>query len=345
VELSAAPALAGYVVTIAKPRAQLLLVGPESDPILATWSAGVGRAGAFTSDYKDRWGRAWTGWDGASRLFGQLGRDLSRRLDDPNVRWEAEATTGELSVRATVFDDRGRRETLRRLRARVAGPEGFSREVLLEAVGAGSYTAKVPLSRPGAYLATLVDDERDLALATTGAALSAGEELRPSGTDRGELSRIAGLTGGKMRDTLAGIFNDRARRFAYSSVNGWLATLAAACLLLSVASRRLALPNWTLRRSSRRARARTPTPDIPASSNRTLSALRQKRERKQAFQEPRADAPRPDSLGPRRTDLAEPSSAEREPSKPPVPPATAAGPRVKTAAEILLERRRSRGKQ
>src|SRR5262249_48609696 len=44
VDVDAAPPLHGYVVTLPKGRASVLLTGPESDPILAVWSAGVGRA-------------------------------------------------------------------------------------------------------------------------------------------------------------------------------------------------------------------------------------------------------------------------------------------------------------
>ena len=41
---------------------------------------------------------------------------------------------------------------------------------------------------------------------TSGAVLTAGEELRPTGTDRGLLARISNMTGGTLRDNLAGSF-------------------------------------------------------------------------------------------------------------------------------------------
>ncbi|HET9954689.1 MAG TPA: VWA domain-containing protein, partial [Polyangiaceae bacterium] len=119
VSLQQAPPLKGYVVTLPKPRAQVLLAGPEADPILATWSVGVGRAGAFTSDYKDRWGSEWLGWPAAARLFAQLGRDLGRRLDDPKVRFEASTQNGELTLQASVVDEQGRHASFRQLTARV----------------------------------------------------------------------------------------------------------------------------------------------------------------------------------------------------------------------------------
>jgi hypothetical protein len=144
-----------------------------------------------------------------------------------------------------VVDERGRAENFRRLAVRVAGPDGFSQIVSLEATGAGSYAARVPLSRPGAFVATAVDETTGEALGTAGAVLSTGEEMRPTGTDRALLTRIAELSDGKLRDTLAGIFNDRsARRFAYESLTRWFLLFATFGLLCGVAARRLSVPDW-----------------------------------------------------------------------------------------------------
>jgi hypothetical protein len=195
-------------------------------------------------------------------------------------------------------------------------------------------------------LATLVDDERGDALATTGAALSAGEELRPTGTDRGELRRISGLTGGKMRETLAGVFRDReARRFGYAPMSAWLAGLAAGALLLSVASRRLA-GFGPLHKAKRKT-----LPEIAAAAERepaiansagTLGALRARKERREEGRPDAAEAgatPAPvliraasggrqtsDDLVPIQNATAESTQTERK----------------KSAAEVLLERRRAR---
>lgn len=243
VDFKEAPQLHGYVVTVPKPRATVSLGGPEDDPVLATWSVGIGRAAAFTSDFKDRWGASWTKWPAGVKMMGQLGRDTARKADDPRVRLESDATGGELHVRADVVGDDGRAQTFRRLTVHVAGPDGFSRDESLEAIGAGRYGASVPLSRPGTYVATAKDETSGEAVGTTGAVLSAGEELRPTGTDRLLLTRISTMTGGKMRDTLAGLYDDRAaRRFAYTPLLPLLSLIAACAMLLGVASRRLGVP-------------------------------------------------------------------------------------------------------
>ncbi|WP_437914621.1 VWA domain-containing protein [Sorangium sp. So ce302] len=279
-----APPLGGYVVTVAKSRSTVLLSGPEGDPVLAVWSAGLGRAAAFTSDLKGRWGAAWTRWPGAARMIAQAARDVTRKEEDPRVRLEADASGGELSVRASVIGDDGRAQSFRRLVVHVAGPDGFSRELPLEATGAGAYTAKLPLSRPGTYVAVARDELTGEAVGTTGAAMTAGEELRPTRSDLSLLRRIAEFTGGKRRDTLAGIFEDRAsKRFAYRDATPSLVFFAALALLLAVAARRLALPEaaaaWLARAGERLRAARWGAAAEPAAAGATVGALLSARER------------------------------------------------------------------
>jgi hypothetical protein len=361
IDFEQAPPLSGYVVTIPKGRAQILLRGPENDPVLATWSVGIGRAAAFTSDYKDRWGLRWTSWGDGARLFAQLGRDIARRADDPRVRLDADASGGQLHLRATVVDDDGRAETFRRLKARVGGPDGFLRDVPLEAVGAGAYAATVPLSRPGAFIATAIDEASNTPVGTTGAVLTAGEELRPTGSDRALLRRLASLTGGKMRDTLAGVFDDReSYRFAYRSLTPWLVFWAALTLLLGVAVRRLVLPaewlalpaRWRAKRAERAA-ARPARQAAPAMAQALLAA------RQDARRAGREAASAQDAPPPSVPRFARSAPTAPIPPKPLMPDGTAQEPRAYSAsatatagapppsrplstAELLLARRRGR---
>lgn len=294
VDLAEAPSLKGYVVTIAKGRASVLLRGPEGDPILAVWSAGVGRTAAFTSDLKDRWGAAWTAWPGAARMIAQAARDVARKGEDPRVRLDADAGGGELHLRAIVVGDDGRARSFRRFVAHVAGPDGFARETALEATGAGAYAASVPLSRPGVYLAVARDELTGAVVGTTGAVLTAGEELRPTGSDGALLARIAALTGGKRRDTLAGIFGDRASRsFSYEDATRPLVALAAFGLLLAVAARRLSLPEGVTAWPRRLLASLGQRRPVEASAERapaeaTLGALLDARERRAREREVRA---------------------------------------------------------
>jgi len=363
IALDQAPSLDGYVVTIPKGRASVLLTGPEGDPILAVWSAGVGRSAAFTSDLKDRWGSRWTAWPGAARLVGQLARDITRKGEDEHVRVEADASGGELHVRASVIGDDGRAQSFRRLMVRVAGPEGFVREMALEATGAGAYAASIPLSRPGTYVAIAKDEQSGEVVGTAGAALTAGEELRPTGTDAALLGRIADLTGGKRRDTLAGIFGDRAaRRFSYQDITSILIAMTGFALLLAVAARRFAWPEplvaWAARaRASLRPKVAAPAHAgvDPRSPDAVVGALLQAKERAARERAREAPAPAAAPVGapsaapnPRPPPAAArphaPPAASAAPHAPAAPPSAggAAPPHVRplTAAEILLARRK-----
>jgi Ca-activated chloride channel family protein len=343
------PVLDGYVVAMPKPRATILLSAPEDDPVLATWSVGIGRAGAFTSDYKDRWGLKWLAWPEGAKLFGQLGRDLARKADDPRVRLEADTSGGELHVRGDVVGDDGRAQTFRRLVVHVAGPDGFSRDLPLDAVGAGRYGATLPLARPGTYVTTAKDEVTGEPVGTTGAVLTAGEELRPTGSDGALLERIAVLTGGRVRDTLAGLFDDRAaRRFAYRSLISPLIILAAIAMLLAVAARRIGVSDaalalarrlsaWRAAGASRQAeqQAELARQQILAirEQERLRDVIRAKRER-----ETHAVPGGAPIESPARRDAPEVTVAPPRTPAAPSPPAE----RPLTAAERLALRRRER---
>jgi hypothetical protein len=260
-------------------------------------------------------------------------------------------------VRADVVGDDGRAQTFRRLTAHVAGPDGFVRDISLDAIGAGRYGATVPLSRPGTYMVAAKDEVTGEAVGTMGAVLGAGEELRPTGTDRILLGRIASMTGGKMRDTLAGLFDDRAgRRFAYRPVTPPLVILAAVAMLLAVAARRIGVPDVVAAVGQRMrgwrdeaARKRHERAQ-QAARDQALAIAEQERLRDVILAKRRRDAV------PVAADLPPPvklASLSREPPPAPIPPpptlgAAATPPlapppeRPLTAAERLALKRRER---
>lgn len=270
IDLELAPPLDGYVASVAKPRAQILLRTPARDPLLATWGVGLGRAGVFTSDYARAWGKRWATWPGAAQLFAQLGRSLARNQDDSQIRLELAVRQGQLIVSADAFDEEGALDSRRALAAHVLGPTGDGEELLLRPRASGRYEASLTPERSGAYLVSIHDPVRGLLLAASGIDVSALDELRATGTDHGTLAQIAEQTGGVMRDTLAGLFRDRLpARAQPRHLDQPLLWLAALLLVASVALRRWPSLRW---RRGTPARAALATPRSNPASERQYPA-------------------------------------------------------------------------
>jgi uncharacterized membrane protein len=328
IDLSRAPPLGGYVITTAKPRAEVALLAAESDPLLAVWPVGEGHAGAFTSDYSEPWGTALRAWPDAARLFGQLGRSLARGAEDPTITVDATASAGALRIAASALGEDGGFDSNRSLTATVVGPDGFVKKSRLEATSPGSYEALVPLGHAGSYVAEVRDDASGAGVGTAGAVLSANEELLPAGTDRALLEQIAKLTGGRLRESLDGVFADRSgSRRSFHSLTVLLSALGAFAMLLSAALRRI--PTLRLRRPALASQAAVaapahspepvtmpapPTPGSAAAIDSGASA---------ASAAPHVQQP-------------EPGDAPAPPAEPPAPP---------TTAELLLSRRRRRERE
>ncbi len=267
VDLAQAPALGGYVITVPKPRAEVLATALEGDPLLAQWSVGLGRVAVFASDYGAAWGGAWSTWPSATTLFGQLGRALMRRDDDADLRLVTEVAGGVLRLRASAIDDQGRAESFLRLTAHIAGPDGFSWKGALQATGTGQYETAVTLERPGAYVVTAVEDGDGGRSVMAGVVASNLDELRPAPTDRKLLQELSELTGGKVRDTLAGVFAERPTpRRSFRDFTAWLALSGALSLLFGVGARRLSAP------------------ELPARARAWLRAARQRLQRERRAQ-------------------------------------------------------------
>jgi Ca-activated chloride channel family protein len=363
---SAAPELAGYVVTLPKPRATVHLAALDGDPLLATWSVGLGRAAVFTSDLKDRWGSAWTAWAPSARLIAQLARDVARRPEDDRVRLEARATGGKLEVRATAVR-RGRGDPLRALRATIAGPGGTSREVELEPTSVGTtYEASVPLDRAGAYVRRRSRrghraSDRHQRRGPFGGRRAAPHGERPRPPSRG----LSAFTGGVTRTSLELVFRDRAAaRRAYDDITARIAMLAALLLLTAVAARKLGMPEVLARARERLAtRLREPAPMQPARATSATvgSLLTVKRAGNLAGRartpdpaaEPRPPAvaglPTPPPPGPRPAGASPGRLVPRAapPDRPPPPEGPAAPPpdpgaRPRSTAELLVARRKAK---
>ena len=275
------PSLDGYVVTSAKERAEVLMLGPHDDPLLATWRSGLGAATVWTSDSGGRWASGWVGWGGFGRFVAQVVRATSRALE----RSEADVTVaveggGAHVVLESLLPDGGYENGLR-VEGSAVGPDGESVPFQVRQTGQGRYEGEFPAAAVGTYVANLLLHRPDAepgtpprqVLGTASVAYSAEHRERTSNERWFTLAENAGATMLDMDTDPVADDGDGAAaldpallpwqgplRSAEEPVAlwPWLVTLAALLLIADVAVRRL-----RLRLPRRKATPRAPEPKRP----------------------------------------------------------------------------------
>jgi Mg-chelatase subunit ChlD len=241
--LTASPPLLGYVATTTKPQAATLLrIGPDRDPLLATWQLGVGRSTAWTSDASARWSQQWASWDGYADFWGDVVRDTFP-TDGGDTGVTARVRDGILEVtveRNGAFADGATAS------ARVTGPDLQPIDVPLTRSGAGEFTGQVPVGDAGTYAVGAQVAAADGAAATAGTALatlSYAPEFEPGDPDEAALQRVADATGGRGAIESAQAFDEADLDAGRATVDLAPWFVLAACVLwpLAVALSRLNL--------------------------------------------------------------------------------------------------------
>ncbi len=90
----ALPRVRGLVLTGVKhnPQIQMLITaGKSSDPLLATWQTGLGRAAVYTSDATTKWGNEWIGSSSYNKLWRRWFGVLQNRPCPTNLMYRSPA--------------------------------------------------------------------------------------------------------------------------------------------------------------------------------------------------------------------------------------------------------------
>ncbi|MGH8934301.1 MAG: VWA domain-containing protein, partial [Egibacteraceae bacterium] len=255
------PPLAGYLATTAKPTARTLLqIGPERDPLLATWQAGLGTTAAWTSDVAARWSSQWVTWERFSGFWADVVKETFPQAAEPGVELEATATTDGLRVRLTVDqaaavpDDAVATVT-------VTDPEGRRQDARLDRTSLTEFEALVPAGSEGVYAvgATVRRGEDPLLREVATAIRSYPAEYAGGGGDPELLRRAAEVAGGRLDPRPDQAFDRAGLAPGASAVPlwPWLATVALVLAVADVGLRRLRLERADWGRAWRWVKART----------------------------------------------------------------------------------------
>ena len=352
------PQLLGYVATSPKPRAETPLWTDKGDPLLAHWQYGLGRAVAFTSDAKSRWGQLWLRWENYRQFWSQIGQWSLRRLDNADFTTEVSVDKGEGLINVEALDEQGNYRNFLNLQTVVVSPKGQRQTVRLEQTGPGHYEAHFPTKEVGSYLLNLLDVKEGQVRGSqvVGASVNYSPEFLASEPNYNLLRRLAESGGGKILDpadpSLNPFLHERQKTFQPRDLWEWLLKFAVILFTVDVGVRRIQIDRDEWLRATRTLRRwlffwqgvpRTPE------AEESLAALLARRERVRSTQTAPAVQPRPDLFRPvgpltERLPGAEPGPASAvavEPSSPPEAEKTKpAGEAPSTTTSRLLEAKR-----
>ncbi|MBL4845283.1 MAG: VWA domain-containing protein [Planctomycetes bacterium] len=203
------PFLLGYVATQRKPRASLVLVSEYGDPVLATWSYGLGRSAAFTSDAKTRWAGDWIAWSGYAKFWGQLVRSVMATggRSSLSTRTQVRLEDGKAHLQFDVRDQRGEFRDEEPPQVFLStDASGTPRALSVRHTAPGVFEAEFPLEDYGRFHRVMVAQRRGGRLVES-KVLAVSEayspEFRGGPVDEAGLAAAAERTGGVFDSTPA----------------------------------------------------------------------------------------------------------------------------------------------
>jgi uncharacterized membrane protein len=249
--LDAVPPLDGYVLT--GPRgglAELLMLGPDGEPILAGWQAGVGRSAAFTSSADGRWAGAWLRWGGFPRFWEQTVRWVAKSQQSADCVVFADVQGRQVTLTAEALDRQGNFVQFSGITGRVVGPDMKARDLELVQVGPGQYRAAFTAGQSGSYLASLrykkAGEGEGGGMVQSVVTVPYAPEFRDLSDNAALLAEVARDTGGRIMPAeakRANLFSHQGLKLPETPVPLMTALMIAwvALFLTDVAVRRLAI--------------------------------------------------------------------------------------------------------
>lgn len=239
VDMTSAPALAGYVRFEMKPTGDDVLEvdgGQGKDPLLSEWQYGLGRSAVFASDAKSRWAADWVSWPGFDRLWTNVFRDLLPRSTANEASARYDSANEEILVDYEIPASQTEPEHIPELYA--IGPGNFRRPVEVNRVSPGVYRGRVHVgSLTGLFRIRPLNETREFPEVGI---YRQESEMTDYGSNQSLLKSISAATGGRFNPPLEKVF-DPAGHYVDATMRLWPGLLAIALLLNLI---ELALRKW-----------------------------------------------------------------------------------------------------
>lgn len=195
------PPISGFVMTSVKESSlvNVLLRSPnpptaENSAVLATWTYGLGKTAALTTDAGARWANAWTDWENYDRFFSQLVRWSMRPTGDTaGYSVATEVKDGKTRVIIDALDKDDQFINVQSMTATAIDPNLDSSPLIVEQTAPGRYIGEFDSEFPGSYL-LVINPGPGQPVLRTGVNVGYSDEFRSRETNRPLLESLAGLT-------------------------------------------------------------------------------------------------------------------------------------------------------
>jgi uncharacterized membrane protein len=197
---NALPPVSGFVLTSVKENSLVEVVlrsplpaDPANSTIMATWTYGLGKAVAFTTDSGQRWANNWTGWEDYDRFFSQMVRWSMRPTGDTgNFSVATDVAGGKTRVIVTALDKDNEFVNYQALSGTVLGPNMESIPLDIQQTAPGRYVGEFESSAAGSYM-IMVTPGPGQAMIRTGINIGYSQEFRDRETNLPLLESLAKL--------------------------------------------------------------------------------------------------------------------------------------------------------
>lgn len=183
----------------------------QTNPLLAHWNYGLGRAVAFTTDGGRKWATQWPSWEGYSAFWSQVVRWALRPVDRGNLTVNLRRENGEIKVVVDALDTDNQFLNFLQFQANVNRPDRPLDETAesfeLVQVAPGKYEGTIAGAEArGNYFVTLGyrGGDGEQGVLTTGLSVPYSDEYRDLQSDRSTLETLADITGGQVIDWVRG---------------------------------------------------------------------------------------------------------------------------------------------
>lgn len=231
--------LDGYIATVPKARADVLLVSDTDDPVLAAWQYGLGRTVAWTSDMNGQWSSEWLASEQGQDIFRNMVSWILRSQVARDIHIDAQPTEEKSNIKIEMPYD----QTISNLSGSVFSSDNTVYDVEFTPTAPGVYEGALDTNEQGAYIVNLnmekTNGETETLHSGFDIPYAKEYEIKEQGQGIGLLKRITDSTGGRMLTSPEQVFETQAQdAYTQKDISNLLLILALFIFLVDIALRR-----------------------------------------------------------------------------------------------------------